>query len=541
MNKVDLIIVGGGSAGCIIANQIVRHTNLKVLLIEAGPFDRNPIIKIPLGYGMTFYNKKLNWNFYSENQNNLFSRKIYFPRGKVIGGSGSINAMVYTRGLQADYINWENQMNDYWSLTNIMNAYDQIEKKIKINYSSKIINKISVNDVSDSHHPILQNFFKSSERMGVLKNKNLNTNIINQVGHYNINTKNGYRFTSSDGFLKPVLNHQNLKIITNAQVKKIIFDNNKKVSEIKIIKNKKIISIKTNLGVILSAGAIMTPHLLMHSGIGPANDLKKFNIKAIIDSPNVGKNLQDHIGIDYLFKTNQDTLNKSLGRWPGRLKSVINYLYNRTGPLSLSLNQSGGYINWKSRNEFPNIQLYFNPITYSINYKNKRPLLKTDKFNGFAIGFNACRPKSRGSIFISSSNFEDLPKIDPNYLEHPDDIHDLKCAFDFIRKLSNQKEIREITKEQIDIDILKSNDEELIEHFKKNATSVYHPCGTCRMGESINKGVVSNKLKVHGLKNLWVLDASVFPNITSGNINGPVMMTAYIGSKLIIDDLNKNN
>ena len=223
------------------------------------------------------------------------------------------------------------------------------------------------------------------------------------------------------------------------------------------------------------------------------------------------------------------------------IKSFFSYAYNRSGPLSLSINQGGGYINWNSKNKFPNLQLYFNPLTYSITYKNKRPLLNTDKFNGFIIGFNSCRQKSRGQIYLSSNKFNDAPVIDPNYLDHYEDINDLKCAFDFVRKISKSLHLKKIIDKAIDIDPLKSSNEELIDHFRKKSTSVYHPCGTCRMDDSIQNGVVSKRLKVHGAENLWIVDASVFPNITSVNINASVMMMANRAIQLIIDDLKNND
>ena len=540
MEEFEIVIVGAGSAGCIVANQLISKTNFKVLLIEAGPSDNNPVVKIPLGYGMTFYNKKLNWNFYSKKQKNLLNREIYFPRGKIVGGSGSINAMIYARGLNTDYEEWSQNTNDIWSWSYINESFKEIEKHISLNDYSAIFNKIPVNNVSSLHHPILKNFFEAAKEQGVSFNQNLTSDTINQVGHYNINTRNGYRFTSSDGFLRPILNNSKLTLLKNCIVRKINF-NQKKISSIEIFHKEKKIFIKPKIGIILCAGSIMTPYLLMHSGIGCSNDLKKFNIEVNIDSPQVGKNLQDHIGLDFLYKSKVDTLNKYLGRWPGRIRSVLHYAYNRSGPLSLSINQGGGYINWNSKNKSPNLHLYFNPLSYSINYKNKRPLLNTDKFNGFVIGFNSCRPKSKGAIYLSSNKFNDAPVIDPNYLDHYEDINDLKCAFDFIRKISNSLHLKKIIDKALDIDPLKSSDEELIDYFRKKSNSVYHPCGTCRMDNNIQNGVVSKRLKVHGVENLWIVDASVFPNITSGNINASVMMLANRATKLIIDDLNNNN
>jgi len=235
------------------------------------------------------------------------------------------------------------------------------------------------------------------------------------------------------------------------------------------------------------------------------------------------------------------TLNDELGTWTGRIKTVLRYFYNRKGPLSLSLNQGGGYINWKSLDPYPNIQLYFNPLTYSVSYKNKRPLLKTDKFSGFIIGFNSCRPKSLGEVKLRLENEEYYPSINPNYLSDERDIHDLYSAFDFVRKFSSNKHIKNIIKAPINIDPIKASDKELLDHFKSMATTIYHPCGTCRMSKDINSGVVSDKLKVHGLENLWIVDASIMPNITSGNINAPVMMLSYLSSKLILEELKQYN
>ena len=536
MDNFDIVIVGAGSAGCIVSNQIIKNTNLKVLLIEAGPSDNSPTIQVPLGYGMTFYHKKMNWNFYSEVQKNLNNREIYYPRGKVLGGSGSINAMIYARGLCSDFQNWN--LSSDWSWENIKATYDQIE--FTVNDKTNILpsNKIPVNDVSKKHHPILRNFFDASQDFNFTLNKQLKSSLENQVGNYNVNIFDGFRTSSSTAFLKPIKIHPNLKILTKTEVLKLEYENNK-ISSLKIKYQNKIIIVKPKIGTILSTGAIMTPYLLLKSGIGSSEELKDFNIPVNLHSPHIGKNLQDHLGLDYLYKTFMTTLNSDLGTWGGRIKSIFRYLYNRTGPFALSLNQGGGYINWNSLDPYPNIQLYFNPLTYSVSYKNKRPLLKTDKFNGFIIGFNSCRPKSLGEVKLKVSKKNYLPSIDPKYLSDERDIHDLYSTFDFIRKFTTNKHIKEIIKSPVNIDPINTNNDELLNHFKSNATTVYHPCGTCRMSRDINSGVVSEKLKVHSLDNLWIVDASIMPNITSGNINAPVMMLSYLSSKIILEELKK--
>tara|TARA_Y100001936_G_scaffold222034_1_gene237580 strand:+ start:2139 stop:3758 length:1620 start_codon:yes stop_codon:yes gene_type:complete len=536
LNNFDLVIVGAGSAGCIVANQIISNTNLRVLLIEAGPSDNSPVIKVPLGYGMTFYHKKMNWNFYSEIQKNLNNREIYYPRGKVVGGSGSINAMIYARGLSSDFKNWH--LSKDWSWENIKATYDQIEFSINDKINILPSNKIPVNDVRKKHHLILRNFFDASQDFNFTLNKQLKNSLENQVGNYNVNIFDGFRTSSSTAFLKPIKNHPNLKILTKTEVLKLEYENNQ-ISSLKIKYQNKIIIVKPKIGTILSTGAIMTPYLLLKSGIGSSEELKDFNIPVNLHSPHVGKNLQDHLGLDYLYKTFMTTLNSDLGTWGGRIKSIFRYLYNRTGPFALSLNQGGGYINWNSLDPYPNIQLYFNPLTYSVSYKNKRPLLKTDKFNGFIIGFNSCRPKSLGEVKLKVSKKNYLPSIDPKYLSDERDIHDLYSAFDFIRKFTTNRNINEIIKSPVNIDPINTNNDELLDHFKSNATTVYHPCGTCRMSREINSGVVSEKLKVHGIDNLWIVDASIMPNITSGNINAPVMMLSYLSSKIILEELKQ--
>ena len=537
MSEFDIIIVGAGSAGSIIANRLSQDQNLKILILEAGPKNFHPMIKIPLGYGMTFYNKSINWNFYTSPQLHLDNRRLYCPRGKVVGGSSSINAMIYARGFPSDFRNWTYDNSSFWSWKNIRKTFENMEKNRSLTDKENATSKIVVNNVSSQHHSILNNYFLGANELDIPSVDSFNADNAEGVGHYDITTRNGYRWSAADGFLKGTLT-KNVKLTTQANVNQIVVSD-KKVTGVKYSKKGKNFEVKAKIGVVMAAGSIKTPHILMLSGIGPSDHLKDFGIETKIDNPNVGSNLQDHIGIDYLYRSKVPTLNKSLGTVSGRIKSILEYLIFRSGPLSLSINQGGGFIRWKNREDYPNLQVYFNPLTYSVSHANKRPLLKTDKFDGFIIGFQSCRPNSRGNIRLLSKEINDDPLIDPGYLSNEKDLYDLECAYDFVRKISQTHSLDSIIDHPIGIDLIKSSTKEMISHFRQNATSVYHPCGTCKIGPDKNTGVVSDRLKVHGLQNLWIVDASVFPNITSGNINAPVMMTAYIGGNLISEDIKK--
>ena len=537
MSEFDIIIVGAGSAGSIAANRLSQDQNLKILILEAGPNNFHPMIKIPLGYGMTFYNKSINWNFYTSPQLHLDNRRLYCPRGKVVGGSSSINAMIYARGFPSDFRNWTYDNSSLWGWENIRKTFENMEKNIILTDKETATGKIVVNNVSSQHHSILNNYFLGAKELNIPSVDSFNADNAEGVGHYDITTRNGYRWSAADGFLKGTLT-KNVKLTTQANVNQITVSD-KKVTGVKYSKKGRNFEVKAKIGVVMAAGSIKTPHILMLSGIGPSDHLKDFGIETKIDNPNVGSNLQDHIGIDYLYRSKVPTLNKSLGTVSGRIKSILEYLIFRSGPLSLSINQGGGFIRWKNREDYPNLQVYFNPLTYSVSHANKRPLLKTDKFDGFIIGFQPCRPNSRGNIRLLSKEINDDPLIDPGYLSNEKDLYDLECAYDFVRKISQTHSMDNIIDHPIGIDLIKSSTKEMISHFRQNATSVYHPCGTCKIGPDKDTGVVSDRLKVHGLQNLWIVDASVFPNITSGNINAPVMMTAYIGSNLISEDIKK--
>ena len=534
--EFDLVIVGAGSSGSVIAGSLAEKTNLSILVLEAGGNDFRPDIKVPIGYGMTFFNPKVNWCYVSTPQEHLNGRSLYVPRGKVLGGSASINAMVYLRGQKNDFDDWASFSSQDLGWDSVRSTYDAIEG-IRDNLGKQ---KIHVSDVSKDHELMVQDFIQSGERLGFRQNLDLNGNSSEGIGHYPISTRNGMRWTASDGFLKPAMRLRNLTVFKNSQVTKLITANGR-VTDIEFLQGKsKLKKVKIRIGAVLTAGAINTPHLLMLSGIGPGEALKSKGIEIVHEEKNIGQNLQDHLGIDYLYESNAASLNRVLGSWSGRIKSAFKYLINRSGPFALSVNQGGGFVNWKSQTGVPNIQLYFNPLTYSIKRnQKKRQLLKTDKFDGFAIGFQPCRPKSRGQLMLNSSEPRDPLLIDMNFLGNDSDLHDVRAGIECIEKLLDNKELRDITVKEKSVALGGKTMEEKLDDFRNRSVSIYHLCGTCRIGNDPRKAPVSNEFKLRGLNNLWVADASLFPNVTSGNINAPVMMLAVKAAESIFKQLGK--
>jgi len=534
--EFDLVIVGAGSSGSVIAGSLAEKTNLSILVLEAGGNDFRPDIKVPIGYGMTFFNPKVNWCYVSTPQEHLNGRSLYVPRGKVLGGSASINAMVYLRGQKNDFDDWASFSSQDLGWDSVRSTYDAIEG-IRDNLGKQ---KIHVSDVSKDHELMVQDFIQSGERLGFRQNLDLNGNSSEGIGHYPISTRNGMRWTASDGFLKPAMRLRNLTVFKNSQVTKLITANGR-VTDIEFLQGKsKLKKVKIRIGAVLTAGAINTPHLLMLSGIGPGEALKSKGIEIVHEEKNIGQNLQDHLGIDYLYESSASSLNRVLGSWSGRIKSALKYLINRNGPFSLSVNQGGGFVNWNSRTGVPNIQLYFNPLTYSIKRnQKKRQLLKTDKFDGFAIGFQPCRPKSRGQVMLNSSEPRDPLLIDMNFLGNDSDLHDVRAGIECIEKLLDNKELRDITVKEKSVALGGKTMEEKLDDFRNRSVSIYHLCGTCRIGNDPRKAPVSNEFKLRGLNNLWVADASLFPNVTSGNINAPVMMLAVKAAESIFKQLGK--
>jgi len=536
----DYVIVGAGSAGCVLANRLSESGKFTVLLIEAGGSDARFWIKTPIGYGITFFDKKVNWRFNSVPDKGLLDRTLYVPRGKVIGGSSSINAMVYARGAKSDFDDWEAAGNPGWGWDQVKQAFEAIERKVTKDGSAVGSGPLTVSDRQKDYHPLKRFFTKAVKQLQLAYADDGVAQGEEGLGPYLINTRNGLRCSSADAFLQPALKRRNLRVEKHAQVTKILFDGDRAIG-VNYNQNNKIHTVKASKEVILSAGAIQSPQLLQVSGVGPADLLKQHGISIVKANENVGANLQDHLGINYYYRATEPTLNAQLGTRMGQLIAGIKFLFTRTGPLTLSVNQMGGIIRSSKELNRPDLQIYFNPLSYSTEVAGKRRLTKPDPWPGFILSFNSCRPTSTGSVKINSSDPFAMPDIDFNYLSTNQDREDVIAGARFIGKLQNSPAMQELIKSEPVFDPSTASDEAIISDFRKRAGSVYHTSCTCRMAPETEGGVLDPELKVHGIKGLRVVDASSFPNVTSANTNAPTMMLAWRAAEMILRAGESNN
>ena len=531
----EYIIVGAGSAGCVLANRLSKNSKNSVLLLEAGGPDTNINIHIPGAY-LKIHKSKDDWGFWTEKQVNVLNRKIYLPRGKTLGGSSSTNAMAYVRGNPTDYDGWAELGNTGWSFKEVLPYFKRSENHEQIDimdfgYHSNS-GELAVTIPTRFQTPYVDGFIDACEAIGIPRN--LDYNGLSQKGASLVQStiKNGKRASGATAFLKPVLHRQNLTIITHARVDRIILEDKKAVG-VQYNRRGKTFKVKAHNEIILSAGSFKSPQLLMLSGIGEKNQLEKFGIDCVHDLNGVGKNLQDHLFYPICAQSKtQDGINHYIPPLK-QIRAAWNYFVNKKGvfcnsPLEgmsfFDLNQKGGKVNF---------QLHFSPISVRNEYGyDAYDLYDYPRKDGFTILPTLLHPKSRGLITLSSSKPTDPPKIQPNFLQNEDDLIQLLKGGKLVFKIMEQKSMRKHIKMN-GIPINRSSDDLLIEHIKKTLETVYHPVGTCKMGND-SMAVVDSSLKVHGVKNLRVVDASIMPKITTGNTNAPVFMIAEKAADMIL-------
>ena len=533
MTTFDYIIVGAGSAGCVLADKLSANGRHSVLLIEAGPSDRRFWVQTPIGYGATYTDPKVNWRFYSEAEAGLGNRKMYVPRGKVLGGSSSINALVYHRGQSSDYDDWKRAGNVGWDYNSILPFFECFENVVGSDQQSQNISgKLTITDVADQYHPIKSAFFAMSRDLQI-PYKDRCQMMGEGVYPYYITTRHGRRCSSATAFLWPAKGRQNLKVMTDATVTKLIIRDGAAVG-VELIQHSRSQTFSAQAEIILTAGAIGSPHILQLSGIGSGKLCQSHGIVTVCDQPNVGKHLQDHLGINYFHLANRPTLNNVLGSWPHLIIAGVNYIMRRKGPLSLGVNQLGGLVRATPDASRLDTQLYINPITYSVTDDDTRRLTKPDRAPGFALSFNSCRPYSAGSVYIKSADAAMPPAIHGNYLDDQRDIKDVLRMARFIGRMQNSPSVQKLLAAPPETNLLALSDNEIIDDFRARSGTVFHPCGTCRMGPDRRHSVVDPQLRVHGVGKLRVADAAIFPNITSANTNAPTIAVAHKAADLIL-------
>ena len=532
----DYIVVGAGSAGCVLADRLTESGRHKVLVLEAGGSDYRFWVQVPLGYGRTFWDPAVNWGYRTEPDPGLGGSVDYWPRGKVLGGSSSINAMVFIRGNPADYDEWAAAGNPGWGWSDVLPLFRGLEHNEDGASDFRGVNgKLHVSDVSDVLHPLARIYLKAAREAGLAINPDMNGPEQDGAGLYQITTKNGRRMSAARAFLHPAMRRNNLRVETRALATRLLFEG-KRVTGVAYRQGDKTVIARAGREVILAGGAVNSPQLLQLSGIGPAEHLKALGLPVELDQPNVGQHLSDHLGLNYTFRSRIPTLNSTLRPWWGKLIAGMQYVLARRGPLSLSLNQAGGFFRTRPDLPRPNMQLYLQAISTLTAQTGTRPLLNPDPFDAFNLGLSSCRPTSRGSILIKSADPTAHPRIVANGFSTEHDVAEMLDAVKFLRKLAATPSLSAVIEAELAPGPACQSDDELIADFRQRSGTVYHPVGTCRMGPDASDAVVDSQLRVHGMSGLRVIDASIMPNIVAGNTNAAALMIGAKGAALVLED-----
>jgi choline dehydrogenase len=532
IRSFDYIIIGAGSAGCVLANRLSANPKHSVCLIEAGPPDYSPWIHLPIGYGKTMWDPSVNWKFHTEPDPEMNNRPIYWPRGKCLGGSSSINGLIFIRGQKEDYDHWHDLGNDGWSWDEVLPYFKKAEGNDRLGEPlHSQIGPLRASSIKKTH-PLVEAFIKSANQLGVPTTDDFNNLQQEGVGYYQLSTHNGLRCSAAKAYLKPIKSRQNLSIITNAQVSKILFKDQQAVG-IEYFQGGSKHQIASQKEIILSAGALQSPQLLQLSGIGPASLLQKFGIPIVHDSPGVGKNLQDHLQYRLIYELNQNiSTNVELSSLMGRIKIGLDWLLFRSGPLSIGINQGGLFTKVMPQSKTPDIQFHLATLSADMAGGKVHP------FPGFTMSVCQLRPESRGYVEIVSPDPLTPPKMVANYLTTEHDRATSIAAVKFARKIAQTNPLQGLIRREIKPERAES-DEDLLEFCRNNGATIFHPTGTCQMGPSHQKDAVLDcELRVRGVGGLRVVDCSAMPTLPSGNTNWPAVMMGERAADLILQDQN---
>jgi choline dehydrogenase len=447
--------------------------------------------------------------------------------------------MVYMRGLPNDFDDWRAMGNIGWGYDDVLPFFKLAEDHDDGDprYHGRG-GPIHVTDVSPDVHPLCDRYMESCESLGFPATPDFNGERGEGVGIYQINTRSGFRSCSANEHLRKARGRRNLEVRTKSLATRLAFEG-KRASGVRYLRGGVEHAVTARRQVILCGGAINTPQLLQLSGVGDGARLQAMGIAPLHDSPAVGRNLQDHLAVSYFYGSSVPTLNDQLGPFLGKVKAAMRYAFTRRGPLSMSVNQGGGFVRSDPAQPVPNLQLYFNPVSYTRTPLTDRKLLSPDPFSAFLISFNACRPTSRGELHIASTDPAVAPSIRPNYLSTQRDLDEARAGCRLLRRIAATRPLADVITGELYPGPKAVSDDDLLEDFRQRADTVYHPTCTARMGTDPADSVVDTRLRAHGLENLRIIDASVFPTVTSGNTNAPTVMVAEKGAAMLLEDLGR--
>ena len=525
--EFDYVIVGAGSSGCVLANRLSADGRFKVLLLEAGPKDNYLWIHIPIGYGKTMFHKAYNWGFYTDPEANMHDRRIYWPRGRGLGGSSSINGLIFVRGQRDDYDHWAQLGNAGWDWNSVLPYFIKSEHNSRgASEAHGADGPLWASDIEEKNE-LMEAIIRGAGELGVPRTDDFNRGDQEGIGYFQLFTRNGWRNSSAVAYLKPARGRGNLRVETDAQATGLILDG-RRATGLRYRKNGVMHEVRAAREVILSAGSLQSPQLLQLSGIGPAELLRRHGIGVVHDLPGVGQNLQDHLQFRLMYRVSRPiTTNDDLRTLAGQARIGLKWLTRGTGPLGIGINQGGLFTRILPGSRTPDIQFHF--ATLSAEQAGGKP----HPWSGCTFSVCQLRPESRGNVEIRSADPLQPPAMRPNYLSTEKDRICAVEAIKYARKLAATDALKPYLESEYKPGASVRSDDEILEFARENGATIFHPTGTCKMG-SDRMAVTDASLRVRGIAGLRVVDCSIMPTLVSGNTHAPAVMIAEKASDMIL-------
>ncbi|MFI5011518.1 MAG: GMC family oxidoreductase [Hyphomicrobiales bacterium] len=527
VDEFDYVIIGAGSAGCVLARRLVETGKFRVCLLEAGPPDRSLWIHLPIGYGKTMWDGRVNWKFETDPDPGMNGRRIYWPRGKTLGGSSAINGLIYIRGQRQDYDAWADAGNPGWSFSEVLPYFVKAESNERgADNLHGASGPLSVSDIHERHE-LIEALLSGAEELGIPRNADFNGATQEGAGYYQLNTRKGLRCSTATGYLKPVRRHGNLSVRTGALAKRIVFEG-RRATGVVYGQDGAEREVKARRQVLLCAGAVQSPQLLQLSGIGPPGLLGRHDIKLVHASHEVGENLQDHLQVRLIYRcTKAITTNDELRSLMGRARIALKWLLRREGPIAIGINQGGIFARALPEAERPDVQFHCGTLSADMAGG------KVHDFSGFTLSVCQLRPSSRGQVRIRSADPAAAPAVQPHYLSTELDRRTMIAGIKLTRRLVATSAAAPYVAQEMKPGERVASDDEILGFVREAGATIFHPTSTCRMGPDPG-AVVDARLRVKGVSGLRVVDASIMPTLVSGNTNAAVVMIAEKAADMII-------